>query len=482
MSTAIAIGTDSQDAFTWRASTAKKKSHAHRFALLCVWLSVATSFLVFSEPAPVDALTMGLFILLPAVGLFEAHRAIVIGFTLWLVVAASTAISCVVARDVNAALLHSLVSFYLYGACFLYAAFVCKKPHAHTRLILHAYFVAALAAATLGIVGYLDLFPGAFELLTRHARASATFKDPNVFGPFLIPGLLMALHLYLVRPFRRAVPPLLALGWLTFAILLSFSRGAWAATAIALAIYCYIYLHSAERTTQRLKLAGLAITGTIIVGLLLAVSWQSNGAATQFEDRAALTQPYDEGPEGRFGGQSKAVALIIDNPLGIGAQAFTIFHHHEEAHNVYLSVLMSAGWVGGLLYFFICAGTLAFGFQHALKRTKTQHYFVIAYAALAGTIIEGALIDTDHWRHFYLLMGVVWGLMAADRRAVRKPRIVRDVTPTLRKAVLIVPPTSRGVRILGRVPMQPRLPTLDRNIHHKAIARGNRIIGTSSRP
>ena len=26
------------------------------------------------------------------------------------------------------------------------------------------------------------------------------------------------------------------------------------------------------------------------------------------------------------------------------------------------------------------------------------------------------IIDTDHWRHFYVLMAIVWGLMAASRR------------------------------------------------------------------
>jgi hypothetical protein len=27
--------------------------------------------------------------------------------------------------------------------------------------------------------------------------------------------------------------------------------------------------------------------------------------------------------------------------------------------------------------------------------------------------VEGLVIDTDHFRHFYLLIGLLWGLMAA---------------------------------------------------------------------
>jgi hypothetical protein len=34
---------------------------------------------------------------------------------------------------------------------------------------------------------------------------------------------------------------------------------------------------------------------------------------------------------------------------------------------------------------------------------------MIGYIVLIGHTIIGNVIDTDHWRHFYLLMGVVWG-------------------------------------------------------------------------
>jgi hypothetical protein len=87
-----------------------------------------------------------------------------------------------------------------------------------------------------------------------------------------------------------------------------------------------------------------------------------------------------------------------------------------------------------------------------LKATVTQPLFLIVFAALAGNIIEGYLIDTDHWRHFYLLMGVVWGLMASDARVVRKSRIISDCRPLLMRRVLMAPPTRRANRIMGRVP------------------------------
>jgi len=42
--------------------------------------------------------------------------------------------------------------------------------------------------------------------------------------------------------------------------------------------------------------------------------------------------------------------------------------------------------------------------------------FIVAYAAFVGTAMEGAVIDTDNWRHFYIQLAILWGLMAAEGR------------------------------------------------------------------
>ncbi|MHA4875413.1 hypothetical protein ACX0FC_18755, partial [Enterococcus faecium] len=62
---------------------------------------------------------------------------------------------------------------------------------------------------------------------TKFDRATGTFKDPNVFGPFLVAPFLYLLHLALSAPWRAALLPVLAAGVLALANLLSFSRGAW---------------------------------------------------------------------------------------------------------------------------------------------------------------------------------------------------------------------------------------------------------------
>lgn len=426
-----------------------RKSAAHKIALALVWLTIAASSIVFTEPAPVDALTIGLMVLLPVMGLVDAKPMLWAGFAVVLAMTACGEISAALARETGIAVSHMTVSLYLVGAWFLFAVFIAKEPEKHTRLVLNAYLLTGILAALCGIAGYLNLFPGAFDLFTRYGRASGPFKDPNVFGPFLVAPLLTALHLWLVRPLRRGLLPLLAAAILAVGILFSFSRGAWAAAAIGFLIYGYVYTITADTNRQRVKLVALVLFGIAALGMIVTAALQSEAISDLLEQRAALTQSYDEGPDGRFGGQKKAVGLILENPLGIGSAIFTRFYHHEEVHNVYLSMFLNAGWVGGLLYLMTCVGTLIFGFGYAFKKSATSPLFLIAFAALAGNICEGVLIDSDHWRHFYLLLALVWGMMAADQRRARPAKMLRDLRPILLQSVLIIPQSRRQPRIVS---------------------------------
>jgi hypothetical protein len=38
-----------------------------------------------------------------------------------------------------------------------------------------------------------------------------------------------------------------------------------------------------------------------------------------------------------------------------------------------------------------------------------------------GEVGESYIIDVQHWRHYYLIMGMVWGLLLAGHAARRAP-------------------------------------------------------------
>lgn len=439
-----------------RRERAPSRSFVHRLALLAVALAITTSGLVMTEPAPVDALTIGLIVLLPVIGLVAINPALLSYLCLWLTAGAAAVLAASFSLDLRATMMHVAVTLYLYVASFVFAAFVARNPRPHTELILKAWTLAALLAAGAAIVGYFDLLPGAYDLFTRYDRASGTFKDPNVFAPFVIVPILYMVSVALERRLRGMLLPLSVAGFLTLAVFLSFSRGAWINLAVSLTIFGYLSLATTRRADVRLKIIALLTAGVLIVAFVVVAALNSDQVANLLSERASFEQSYDTGAEGRFGGQQKAMGLIVEHPLGIGAQEFTTRHHPEEVHNVYLSMLLNAGWLGGGIYWIMVALTLALGLRHALKATETRVLFLVVYATFAATAFEGVIVDTDHWRHFYLLMAIIWGLMFAKRttataepaRPRRAPRLVgRKAAPAAYPARSLA--QRRRARIVG---------------------------------
>ena len=72
------------------------------------------------------------------------------------------------------------------------------------------------------------------------------------------------------------------------------------------------------------------------------------------------------------------------------------------------------GWLGGAVYLTLVLLTLAVGLRNVLLRTPWQGFLIAAYAAFVGEAFEGLIVDTDHWRHFFLVVGMVWGLSVAN--------------------------------------------------------------------
>ena len=130
-------------------------------------------------------------------------------------------------------------------------------------------------------------------------------------------------------------------------LFLSFSRGAWLNLAFALAAFGYLSFILARSNWARFKIATVALACVAAMAVVALVALQFESIADLADQRISLDQTYDQGPEGRFGGQLKAIRLLLDNPLGIGAGEFSLRHHHEEVHNIYLSMLLNNGWTGG---------------------------------------------------------------------------------------------------------------------------------------
>ena len=405
----------------WRGDIARR-SFVHNAMLALVWLTFATNGLVLSEPSPTDALMLALIVLLPVVGLTRLTPMLAIFLLIWAAIATAGLIAANFANDTAKAVTHTLVTFFLAGGAFSIAGFIAVRPLANVKLIFNGLMTAAMIAAGTGLAGYFDLFPGA-DIFTKFGRAAGTFKDPNVFGPFLVPSILYALHKALDGSLKKILAPLGLAGFLSMAVLLSFSRGAWINLLVSLALYLWLTYVTAESHARRQKVSFLAFSGIALITAGVAGILQNDRVLDLMQERASVTQDYDVGPEGRFGGQEKARALILEHPLGIGAAQFAPYYHHEEAHNVYLTVTMAAGWMGSGLYLAAIALTLMIGFREAFRGSPCQPFVLIALSVFAANAAEGLIIDSDHWRHFYVMMALIWGAAAARETVSRSTNV-----------------------------------------------------------
>ena len=75
-----------------------------------------------------------------------------------------------------------------------------------------------------------------------------------------------------------------------------------------------------------------------------------------------------------------------------------------------------AFWLGFAAYLTLTWITLGIGFKLLFRQRPWQQYLISAYACYVAHVVVGNLIDTDHWRHFYLLLGVIWGCYALEKR------------------------------------------------------------------
>ena len=398
-------------------------------AAVLVALAISTCSIVFSEPAIADVLMLGIIVGVPVLGAARFGRVTVANFCIWLGIVGLGVLGATFSvTSFSTAITHQIVTFYLVFGAVVLAGYIAADAEPRFRLVMTCYVVSALVATAAGLAGYFNALPGAYDLFTNFGRARGTFKDPNVFGAAVAPAIVACVWVMLREPAAKARLALATALPLVLGMLLCFSRGAWISVAVSLAVLVVIAFVTSRRRTDFKRFRNFALAGTGAVLIALVGILQVEQVRNLLDERASLDQSYDNGPEGRFGGQAKARALIIANPLGIGTHTFRTMHHTEEPHNVYLSMFLNAGWLGGLLYVVAVLATLAVGFRGALRRTALQGPFLIAVAAFAGVAVEGSVIDSDHWRSFFILMACVWGLADApspqvDRTQRREDRV-----------------------------------------------------------
>ncbi len=371
----------------------------------CYLLAViAINFTLF-RPSPVDVL----FVLALAMSLLSGQtitRNVFIFVSLiltWILSLYLSSLSLVANPE---------VAYYLVKISFAVSIGLCSAlVAAHwtrddLRRALKTFVLATVAAALIGSAGFLF----GIDDLIWDGRAKAFLDDPNMFGAFLLLGLISCMYLLSEGGRRRVYGP--ALACIGMGLLLSFSRAAIMSGLVWGGVY-FAYLN--RRNLGRA--GGYAAIATIVLALaVLVLSLTVDGLAEKLADRSTVAKDYDLGEGGRYNRYVLAIPFILDNPLGLGLLELERYFE-EPIHNIWVSSFLNYGWLAGFAFTLLLIFTVAICASN-LRRSRDPIFMAVTLAWIA--VISCAFLhEAERWRHLWLITGLVWGVSV--RRIAARP-------------------------------------------------------------
>ncbi|WP_316247394.1 hypothetical protein ROLI_044450 [Roseobacter fucihabitans] len=375
--------------------------------------AMALSFFVVVEPAPTDLVFMvalGVFCFSRPIKTAFLNSAAIIGVFLYL--AFSVLSLAFVQYFPTLAYRAVAIEFYMIALFVLTAYFMKTRGDAGFATVLLALTIGGVMASFVAIVALLDLIPNS-DILFRgegvRYRVKATFKDPNVFGPFIVPSLLFVTWV-VVESARFRLLALAVMGLLLLSLLSTYSRGAWIHSFISLSFFSLallIYRPTARPTMTAIVWVFIVICGTI---LLFLDQITARLADSFFAERLSL-QSYDTS---RFGYVAEAATLIWEHPLGIGpVQARFVYGYLP--HNTFVAFAMHNGIFASLGLMLIYGAAMMRCGVKILHQNPGWTKYALIVSVLLGLLVLMQVVGAIHWRHLYLLCGMAFGTYTTDR-------------------------------------------------------------------
>ncbi|CAL8973776.1 hypothetical protein RHODGE_RHODGE_02965 [Rhodoplanes serenus] len=386
-----------------------------RLRLVLLWLIAFTSGFVQVEPAPYELITLVAIVIYMLTGL--TLRATLLPLVALLLVQNLGYIASLMpVIEEPRTFIWTAVTCFLSVTTLFFAMVLSQNTERRLDILIRGYIGAALVTSAIAVLAFFRVLPNSDQFLL-YARASSTFKDPNVFGPFLVlPALVLIQRLLAGRTLRACLAPAGMILVIAAGLLLTFSRGAWGHFTVSAAVMLGLTYVTTRSASDRFRITLLSTVGVLVLAGFVVVLLSFDIVGEMFKVRANLVQDYDAGEQGRFGRHIAGLLMVFELPWGVGPLQFSKEFHYEP-HNSFLSAFMNGGWLAGTTWVALTVVTLVVGLKHAFVRTPWQPTFIAAYAAFVGEVGESYIIDVAHWRHYFLIMGIVWGLMAAGRPA-----------------------------------------------------------------
>ena len=374
-------------------------------------LFIFSGAIAFVEPSPYDFVSL---IAMPMwfVGGFRVHRGVIPFVAIILLYNLAGFIALVPYWNEPDPRTFMLQSLYLAITAIFFVIFFNERTEERISLCLKAFAASTIVGALAGIVGYFDI-AGTGEIFATYGRGAGTFKDPNVFGSYLILGALYLLQVVMLGRGKWLIPIFLLFLIDILGIFFSFSRGSEGAFLIAAVTMVGLTFITTQQNSMRRRII-IGILCAIVAGALILFAILSIDSVHQlFLQR--LQAPGEEYEDPRFLNQLHSLPLLLDRPNGFGPLRFRLWFDLEP-HSSYVNAFASYGWFGGFVFLTMVVATTFVGFRLALVRSPFQTQALVVWPALMIFLLQGFQIDIDHWRHVYLMLGMVWGMEAARMR------------------------------------------------------------------
>jgi len=366
-----------------------------------VALGIVLLPVVRTEPAPVDGVLAIVIAVAAVTDRLELRRVPLSMLGLCAAFIALNLLSAMGAVDSLRAAMYMAVTVY----CISLGVWICGYVDsvARARLIVKAYLFTAVVFAVLSTLALVISFPGSALLTTEDGeRARGLFKDANVYGPFLVPAALILAQEALSPRLLRLRRPLQLFCFVALAagVLFSYSRAAWINLGVGVIILTAAI--ALRRGGSRRAFALMIVVVLGVAGTAYAVF--VSGSVGFLEERAQL-QSYDAD---RFGAQRAGIEFAETRPLGIGPGQFEVLQP-LSSHSTYVRALAEQGVLGLATLGALMFGTLLLALRNTVLGRDT--YGIGSgplLAAWCGLLANSLVIDTIHWRHLFLLAGLIW--------------------------------------------------------------------------
>jgi hypothetical protein len=387
-------------------STAAYPSATVRFFPALIGMAFCISCIVLVEPAPIDALVLALFAFGVVSGIVRLGEMPVLPVLFLAGLALANVISISVSAEPVRAIWYCFVTLYMMISWALFVGVMNFYGISILTPIFRGYSLGACLSVILAVASYFHLIGFQYRLLLN-GRPKGLFKDPNVFGPFLI--LIAVLAISGCLPFANRAAQWATAVIASLGIALSYSRACWINFAVSLVLFVLLDQLlppriGVNRSSTLLRLFGLATLAMLVIAAVIQIP--SVRAMLAIRLGQGGMHDYDRL---RFETQRLAVQAAIDHPLGIGpGQSEETFQY--ATHSSYLRVLSENGLFGLFCLAGFLLSTLAQAIAGACS-TPSPHWrgvYIAAAACLCGHLINSGVVDTLHWRHLWFLCALPW--------------------------------------------------------------------------